>query len=141
MKSQYYLLGAVLLAVLLVPVFLQYQSSTGALEEIEAPVSAWDKLVSSIQESLVGEDKVVVHCDGRWNGGLKYRTIEKPFHRSVSGIGDKTFTITGELQSVYIQGWYMGSEKPSYMDVEIWVNGVKVYAERGLTHRWAPDPF
>ena len=140
--SYYYLLGAVVLAALLVPLYASLQTPLMAevpLEEepVEEP-SKLDDLINSMLDRLTGEDVIIVTCNGKWTGMMRLKTIEGTRVQALHGTGDKTITVTGDLKYVHIEGnWFWNPVKDYYIGLEIRINGVTVYKQSGhMSYSW-----
>ena len=131
-----------MLAALLVPIYASLQNPLMAelpLEEepLEEP-SKLDELINSMLDRLTGEDVIIVTCDGKWTGLMRLKTIEGTRVQSLRGDGDKIITVTGDLKYVNIIGWYIGPGIPSYLNLEIRINGVTVYKQSGkMSYSWS----
>lgn len=141
MQQRYYLLGAVVLAALLVPVFLQYQApSLAEIEPVEPipedPITL-DKLREQLAEKISRANIVIITCDARWNGMIKYQTIQGTEIQYISGTGDKTIDVQGDLLYITVERWYAPPEAAKYIGLEVRVNGEIKYKEaNGDYHSW-----
>lgn len=140
LKQKYYLLLVMVFSFLMVPVVMRYQTLSQADNSIEetSPTeeTTINQLLSSLSDTLTGADTIVITCDAKWNGMVRYQTIEGIKTQYLQGKGNRTITITGELQYVIAQGWYSEPDKASYIGLKVIINGDPVYSKTG-TGPWS----
>lgn len=137
MKQKYYLFMAVILAALLVPIFMQYQIPSWATEPVTQEPATLDSLLSQLAEKLSGTNVVIITCDAKWNGMIKYQTIQGTEVQYIRGKGNKTINVQGDLLYITVEMWRVPPDAATYIGLEVKVNGKTMYKkDSGDSHSW-----